>query len=471
MLPPDLANASYRQKIGDYHLGEAIAITTYSALFNVNPKFTDPQIVLLDDAHAGEDYVADLWAPRITRADHEATFKAVVGLFQKHIDPWFRRALLSDQVPGADVRGKVEMLPMPKVFPVVGALVDLLEEQLAGHSQRFPWSMVRGALQACNVYVGWNQILIRPLSPPTMLHAPFAAAKQRIYMSATLGAGGELERITGVRDIARIPVPKQWERHSAGRRLFLFPNRSMQDLDIDILRSKAIYQAGRGLVLTPRGDIAKDVVERLEADKLTVFTAKHIEESVDPFIKTKDAALVLTNRYDGIDLPGEMCRMLAIEGLPAGVNLQEWFLLTRLGASSLLRDRLRTRFTQGVGRCSRGPNDYAAVLVLGHQLFEFCAKPENRSGMHPELQAELEFGLDNSDDLSIVSAIDLMEFFYKQGKDWQAADEDIRSRREGKARADDAVATKLAAVVKAEVDYVYSLWAADFQHALERALP
>jgi hypothetical protein len=162
--------------------------------------------------------------------------------------------------------------------------------------------------------------------------------------------------------------------------------------------------------------------------------------------------------------------MLVMEGLPAGVNLQESFLLTRLGASLLLRDRLRTRFTQGVGRCSRGPNDYAAVLVLGDQLFQFCARADNRAGMHPELQAEIEFGLDNSEDLTTADALNLLELFRKQGDDWKTAEEDVRTRREGKTRAEDPSSAQLASVVIAEVDYVYSLWRKDFAGALARAI-
>jgi Rad3-related DNA helicase len=93
---------------------------------------------------------------------------------------------------------------------------------------------------------------------------------------------------------------------------------------------KAIKQANRALVLTPGAYVAKVVSENLKAAGLTVFDASDVEESIDRFTTANKAALVLTNRYDGIDLLGDSCRMLVMEGLPAGVNLQESFLLTRL---------------------------------------------------------------------------------------------------------------------------------------------
>ena len=48
----------------------------------------------------------------------------------------------------------------------------------------------------------------------------------RIYwynMSATLGAGGDLERITGRSAIHRIPAPTGWDRQGIGRRFFIIP--------------------------------------------------------------------------------------------------------------------------------------------------------------------------------------------------------------------------------------------------------
>ena len=65
---------------------------------------------------------------------------------------------------------------------------------------KFTWPLLRDHLQACQIYLASREILIRPLVPPTWTHAPFEGAKQRIYMSATLGAGGDLERLTGPRE-------------------------------------------------------------------------------------------------------------------------------------------------------------------------------------------------------------------------------------------------------------------------------
>jgi hypothetical protein len=48
---------------------QTIAVTTYSALFNSNPFFNKPQVIILDDAHAAENYIASAWSLSIDRRD------------------------------------------------------------------------------------------------------------------------------------------------------------------------------------------------------------------------------------------------------------------------------------------------------------------------------------------------------------------------------------------------------------------
>lgn len=49
----------------DYHAyvsATTLGITTYSGVFNTNPKINDANTLILDDAHASEGYIASLWS-------------------------------------------------------------------------------------------------------------------------------------------------------------------------------------------------------------------------------------------------------------------------------------------------------------------------------------------------------------------------------------------------------------------------
>lgn len=52
-------------------------------------------------------------------------------------------------------------------------------------------------------------------------------------MSATLGANGELERITGIKNIKRLPVVGDWDKKGLGRRFVLLPDLALSSKDHD----------------------------------------------------------------------------------------------------------------------------------------------------------------------------------------------------------------------------------------------
>jgi hypothetical protein len=198
-----------------------------------------------------------------------------------------------------------------------------------------------------------------------------------------------------------------------------------------------------------------------------MFAAAEIEESKAPFVGEPRAVAVMANRYDGIDFPDDQCRLLIMDGLPGATNLQERFFLSRMGARLLLLDRIRTRVVQAVGRCTRSTTDYSAVLVFGEDLLTYLSKRENQEFLHPELQAEITFGLDQSRTANDI--IENLRLFYARGEEWKAAENEIRRLR-GKAQQRSLPAHgNLAKAVAQEVEFQYALWNNDGAKALEAA--
>ena len=453
----------------EYKESSATAITTYSGLFNTNPRIDDPNVIILDDAHAGENYISDLWSVEISRETLSELFNGIIDLIETVLPPSFAHRLRSDDVPPWEQRD-VELLPGIYLREKQSSLHDLLESSLSeGEPAWYSWQLIKDHLHACNLFISWANVLLRPVIPPTMTHPPFSRAHQRVYMSATLGSGGELERITGVKRIERLPIPAGWDKQSSGRRLMLIPELSLDSNSCFSATVESIQQAERALVLVPNNTLRASIKAELASQDIEVLSAQDIEESIEKFTGKSNCALVLANRYDGLDLPDEACRLLVIYGLPCGTNLYESFLLTRLAATSLLRDRILTRLSQGLGRCTRSDNDYAAVFFLGSDLTEFLIKAENRGCLHPELQAELEFGVENSRDITEEDLQNLLDALLDQTEDWDEAEKAIVSLRPLKKRTADVVADRLRTVVSDEVAYVYALWSNDFETALEKS--
>ena len=455
----------------EYRSADRIAVTTYSSLFNINSFFDDAAVLVLDDAHVAENYISDLWTLRVERSDssHRVLHQALLSVIKPHI-PSTNFARLSGTWESIADKAWIDKIPTPKFMNMKNDIVEIFDVHVGNTSLKYPWSMLRDRLHACHMYISPQDILLRPLIPPTWSHEPFCNPGQRIYMSATLGAGGDLERQTGRKNIVRLAIPDGWDRQGVGRRFFIFPEASLNTDEADRLRHDLMSRAGRSLVLVPsedkRAQIAKDIDDSLD---FKTFDAQDIEHSKEPFISTTKAVAIVANRYDGIDFPGEECRLLCVEGLPKAMNSQERFLMSRMGANVLFNERIQTRVLQAIGRCTRSLEDYSAVVVSGEELTSYLADVRRRKYLHPELQAEIKFGMDQSKEVTSQDLRDNFGIFLTNGKEWEDVNQDIVSSRKNMSREIFPAVTDLHNVTKFEIEFQERLWLSDFENALESA--
>lgn len=454
-----------------YNSGECVAVTTYSGLFNTNPFFDNVDVAVFDDAHAAEGYVAGNWSLRILRKRDEAFFNALLGLLRTVLSPNDLLRFTSTREDPLD-RTWVEKIPFQRIAALETNLTAIIDEHAPTRDEhKFTWKILRAGLHASCLYLGVDSILLRPLIPPTWTHAPFTNPKQRIYMSATLGEGGELERLWGVESIKRLPAPAGWDKQGIGRRLFLFPELGLAEEQAREAAYNLVKHVPRATILVTDDAAEEAVGEEVHAKTgYEVFSANEIEESKADFVNKQGAVAVMAARYDGIDLSEDECRLLVLWGQPRGLNLQERFLSSRMAATLLLEDRVLTRIVQGAGRCTRTPTDYAAVVVLGYDLTRLLQQEEVRRLLHPELQAELEFGLLQSKGVTAPGEfLEYLNALLGRTADWQAADGAIVSLREGKQRGTRPALPKLREAVKHEVRFQKEFWNRRFEEALNAA--
>jgi len=453
----------------DYEGADKIAVTSYSALFNTNSFFNDADIIIFDDAHASENYISSLWSLEINRQDDKSKtlFIAFANLIKSHIPQIdYDRMINNDSM-----EDWVDKLPITSFLELKEDIEQLLDTHCTNTSMQYPWRMIKDHLNACQCYISSNKILIRPMIPPTMTHKPFANAKQRIYMSATLGNGGDLERLTGVAKIFRLPMPTGWDKQGIGRRFFLFPERSLaKDEDINAFLKSTMEMSGRSVVLTkdfPSAEKFEQFVnEEIQYD---IFNAADIEQSKKDFVEKEKAVAIIANRYDGIDFAEDEARTLIISDLPTSTNLQEKFFVTRMAANELLNERILTRVVQAMGRCTRSSTDYSAVIVLGEKLVSYLLPEKKRKLLHPELQAELEFGIEQSKYATLKDFIDNLQAFLDQTSDWFEADKEIIALRDELSKIEPVYITNLQNSVSSEISYQYKILQTDYDGAVDEA--
>jgi len=446
---------------------ESVAVTTYSGLFNTNSFFENPNVIILDDAHAAENYIAAHWSLQVSRTGHPRVFEALKTALRPVLSRVDFQKLHAPTNEPWDTEW-VDKLPTPILHPLIPELTSLLDMQTSDSNLKHPWSVIRDHLFACHLYMSTQGILIRPVVPPTLTHPPFASSKQRIYMSATLGSGGDLERITGVEKIERLPTPEGWDKQGIGRRLFFFPERSLTtDRAVEVV-GEMVKTTDRALMLVTNDATAEVWNDRIkEKTGYACVDAKQIETSKEGFVTSTKTVAVIANRYDGIDFIGDECRLLFVYELPRAVNLQERFLMSRLAATFLLNDRVQTRIIQAVGRCTRSATDYAAVVILGESLTNFFLDRERRAFLHPEVQAELRFGIEQSRNVKESDFMDNLKIFLEHGEEWNTADEVIVAYRADMTQKELPGTAKLRDSVKHEVKYQYAMWRADYPEAVK----
>jgi hypothetical protein len=455
-----------------YQDGSKVAVTTYNSLFNTNPFFKDADIIIVDDAHAAENYLQKLWTFSLSRVNKEdnALYKAVCGVLKPILsDQNFSR--LSGQWSGVEDATWVDKIPTRKLLTIIDDLRATIQTNLTfENNQKFSWQMIQDHLHACQVYVSSNEILIKPLIPPTWSHSAFDNAKQRIYMSATLGLGGDLERLTGRSNIKRLPIPTGWDKQGIGRRFFIFPEKSLDHEEIVELRRGLMKEAGRSIVITSNNDSAKEVITDISIHlDFPIFTAQNLEESKFEFINASEAVVVIANRYDGIDFPEDDCRLLFVDGLSQSTSLQERFFINKMGASLLFNDRIQTRALQAIGRCTRGLNDYSAVVITGDELSCYLTDLKRRKYFHPELQAELEFGVYQSTEIKPANILENFQIFLEHDSDWEVANDAILDNRSSAVQEEFPAMEEMADAVKFEIEWQKALWINDFVEAKEAA--
>lgn len=451
-------------------MSEALGVTTYSSFFALNSFFKDIDVLIMDDVHSCEDYVISNWTVQI---DSETTiFTEIAELLKNCISEVDYKYLLEEEyLP--DVASWCNMLPMPLALNKLDELQLILQHGIeSGTSNFYAYSRISENLQECNIYIANRKILIRPWIAPTMSFKAFADAKQRILMSATLGRSGELERITGIEKICRLPIVNDWDKKGLGRKFFTFPDLSLGEDEQGEVVMALQNLCKKSVFLVPDSQSAKAIkgfyTEHISSAK--IFEAKDIEESKQSFVDYPEGTAILANRFDGIDFSDDASRLLFIWNLPKTTNLQERFLITRMGASKLYAERIRTRIIQAVGRCSRNPSDFSIVCVIGDSIQNDLTKQEKIKQFPPELRAEIQFGLENSVDYSTVKdVIEQARDFLDRNENWQEAEEYIVDLRNAYwdeiDEVEKQVNDKLQKSAVLELKFQYSLWKKDYKAA------
>ncbi|EED9455736.1 DEAD/DEAH box helicase, partial [Salmonella enterica subsp. enterica serovar Ohio] len=98
------------------------------------------------------------------------------------------------------------------------------------------------------------------------------------------------------------------------------------------------------------------------------------------------------NRYDGIDLPDNSCRILVIDSKPYSETLGDRYEEECRPNSDIINVKIAQRVEQGLGRSVRGEKDYSVIIITGGDLVQFLKSPLTTKYFSPQTRMQIEIG-------------------------------------------------------------------------------
>jgi replicative superfamily II helicase len=126
-----------------------------------------------------------------------------------------------------------------------------------------------------------------------------------------------------------------------------------------------------------------------------VATKETVAATIELLLDGKyEHTVVLANRYDGIDLPDDACRILIFDSKPYSESLVDLYQeMCRPDSEATLMRTIRT-IEQGMGRSVRGEKDYSVVVVIGNDITRLLRDKGSRGFLSPQMGTQIEIGLE-----------------------------------------------------------------------------
>ncbi|MET3659165.1 DEAD/DEAH box helicase [Sporosarcina psychrophila] len=382
-----------------YENSEAILITTFDRLFNGRSIFgvigNDREIkeigaLLIDDAHECIKKAREKSSIKILKTKNETLYKAFGRLFQDDLDYQGRAALRSiangepsviKQVPYWDWHNKLDT-----VIKLLSANNNIDNDDIFFNS-----NLILDDLENCECYISGTMIEITPIIIPYNKIPAFSKAKHRYILSATLNNGYSLISDLGISETA-VENPIKVDTVSLGERLILAPKRYNKDItDMEIRQLCFKYAKQINVVVI----VPNDTKVKLWTDMGAVrLSTDNINQEINN-LKTKKPGrvCVVSNRYDGMDLIDDTCRLLVIDGMPTKESLKDKIEMQYRENSVLVNLKRAQIIEQGLGRGVRSGTDRCVTILMGDDLLSFIGRNANKGLFSAVVQSELAFGV------------------------------------------------------------------------------
>lgn len=379
-----------------FRQGDAVLVCTAQAMYNGRSKFglegqgkhVDVGTIVIDDAHACIPIIEEQFSLLLssdTRAYKKLRERFADELKRQSLSGW--TSIVSGESSQA--------VPVPywawsKDLENSYTVLDKVTEA-ESKSHQFRWPLMRDQLALCDVAFTGKEVEIRLPYPDLSVAPSYVGARRRVYMTATLADDGVLVTKMGVAEKCVLNPIAPASASDIGDRIILTPVETSRAISVNDVRESAarLAQEHNVVVITPSAFKAKE----WSSYTTEIHSKDSIKDAVKRLKDGRVGLVVLVARYDGVDLPGDACRVLIIDGLPERYSPQERVEAAAIGDTAEMSVQQVQRIEQGMGRGVRATDDYCAVILLDARLVSRLYTAADRDMLSPGTRAQYELSM------------------------------------------------------------------------------
>lgn len=287
---------------------------------------------------------------------------------------------------------------------------------------KFIWPLVKENPKLSHCVVSCSGIEISPHSIPIHMIPSIVDADRKIFMTATLVDDSILASHFAVsEEQIKAPIVPDSAGDVGDRMIFLPQVINTETTDDEIkLYASDISKYMNVVVIVPssyRANYWRDCAN------ITLNT-KNLYEGVEKLKNGHIGLAVLVNRYDGIDLPGDACRLLVIDGFPDVRRKIDKVKQGILMGSTRQSNQIVQRIEQGMGRGVRSNDDYCIVFLVGRDLTSQLYSQGAIKKLSPATKAQLELSDQVSEQIKgkpISQITDTINYCLTRNEQWVTA--------------------------------------------------
>lgn len=386
------------------------------SVFGVGDEGSKIQIssLIIDDAHACIDTVEDQFTASIP--SDSGAFTELYDLFKTALHNQCKTKAI--EIESGDPTNNMQVpywVWQDKIEEISQILIKYKNENFLD----FIWPLIKENPKLSNCVINASGIELSPHVTPIHMIPSIVNADRKIFMTATLVDDSVLSSHFSVnREHASKPIVPE-SAGDIGDRMILLPQVINPDITEDDIKGYAKHLSGyiNVVVIVPsyyRAKYWQDVAN------LTLDT-ENLYAGVEKLKKGHVGLTILINRYDGVDLPGNACRLLIIDGFPDVRKQIDKVKQSILLGSGRLANQNIQRIEQGMGRGVRSNDDYCVVLLMGrdltNQLYSQGAVEKLSAGTKAQLNLSEQIA-EQIKGLTIAEFTDVINLCLSRNSDW-----------------------------------------------------